>query len=407
MDEYFRPYGLVATAGGSGGGAGSGAVDDWEPVPGAAVGVSMLSGDASITGIGTITGVEGDRILAFGHPMFQAGSVNLPLVSAEIHTLIPSRYVSFKLGSPVAEVGALRQDRRPGIAGSLGAAAPKVPIDIVVDAPGAGRSEYHYEAMNDRRLTPVLTAWALRNSVLFREKAVGDGTIRIKLSADLEGAPDLEMENLYSSGAALQEAADNILLPLQVLANNSIARPELKSVRIEVTADNEKRSARIEEIILEKGRVRPGGTVRGRILLRRFQGDVESHPFEIPLPPDMTEGKLLLRVCDAASSEEWDTKRSPLRFATKEIDRLVSLLEELRTNDGVYIQLFSPAEGATVDGREMPRLPASVLEVIGAPLHDDDASLVKGRVVGKQTIRIDAAVGGCKSLPVIVERGAP
>jgi len=405
VEAFFEPYGMVATAGGSG--AGGGDLIDWSPRPGAAVGVRLLGGDATLAGIGTVTWVDGDRVLAFGHPMFQAGRVNLPLVSAEVHTLIPSRFVSFKLGSPIEEIGALVQDRRPGVLGDLSARAPTIPVDVVVDIPGVERHEYHYDAMDDKRLTPFLVSWAVQNSVLYREQAIGEGTVQARVFVDLEGTDDLVRENVYASTVVLRDLGDDILFPLQVLENNPLARADIVGIQVEVTATTGRRSARIEEIELEKGRLRPGETVRGSVTLRHYQGETETRRFALPLPPDAAEGKLLLRVCDAASSEEWDSKRSPHRFATKEIGGLVRILRDLRTNEGIYVQLFGPERGVTIDGREMPLLPESRIRVIGAPLHADDGDYVSGRVVASETIRLDAFITGCKALPIYVDRSAP
>lgn len=404
VEEFFRPYGMVATAGGSGGSAGEG---EWAPLPGAAAGVRLLGGDATLASVGTITWAEGERILAFGHPMFQAGSVRMPLVSVAVHTVIPSSYISFKLGSPIETVGALVQDRRTGVAGVLGAEATTVPIEVTVESPGAAKKAYRYDAIEDKRLTPVLASWAVSNSILDREKGTGEATIRMRVSIDLEGARDLERENVFSSASVLADVSEEILFPLQVLASNPIARPAVKGVRVDVTMTDERRLDRIEEIRLDRARVRPGEEVRGTVTLRRYQGETQTRRFSLSLPPDAPEGKLLLRVCDAASSEEWDSKRTPTRFAAKEIDRLVGMLEDLRTNDGIYVQLFGGSEGLSVNGREMPRLPESRLSVFGTALHDDDGALVKGTVVASETIRTGGFVTGCKSLTLTVDRAAP
>jgi hypothetical protein len=405
IGDFFRPYGFISTAGGSGGG--ESAVRDWKPVPGAAVGVRLLSGDANLTAVGTITWVDGDRLLAFGHPFFQAGSVNMPLVSVDMHTRIASRYISFKLGSPIETVGALVEDRRPGVAGRLGSNAPTIPIEVTVESPSGERRTFHYEAMDDKRLTPLLVSWAVQNSVLHEEKAVGDGTVRMRFEVDLDGAEDLARENIYSSGAVLDQVEEDVLVPLQILTNNALARPRLKAVRAEVAAKDGRSVARIERLEVERGRVRPGGSVAGSVTLRMYQGDTRTERFEIPIPADLFEGELLLRACDAASSEDWDSKRSPNRYATKDINGIIRFLRDYRTNEGIYVQLFRNAEGVTVDGREMPELPESRLRVLGDPLHADDGNFVQGSVVASHTIRTDAFVTGCRSLSIEVDREAP
>ena len=76
------------------------------------------------TAMGTVTWVSGDTLLAFGHPMFGIGEVNLPLVTGEVHTFISSQASSFKLATPLVEVGAVVQDRPSCIVGDLSLRAP-------------------------------------------------------------------------------------------------------------------------------------------------------------------------------------------------------------------------------------------------------------------------------------------
>src|SRR6185503_1467192 len=57
---------------------------------GSAIAVQLVRGDMSMAGTGTVSFVEGQGILAFGHPMFQAGEIYAPVAAAEIHTVIPS-----------------------------------------------------------------------------------------------------------------------------------------------------------------------------------------------------------------------------------------------------------------------------------------------------------------------------
>lgn len=78
-----------------------------ELVPGAAVGVALLSGDIDITGIGTVTYRKGNEVLAFGHPMMQIGPAQFPLTTAYIHDVFPGFQVSHKIGSAGEMVGTL------------------------------------------------------------------------------------------------------------------------------------------------------------------------------------------------------------------------------------------------------------------------------------------------------------
>src|SRR5262249_56971062 len=104
--RLLEPLGLVVTPGGR-------AADGGPPadslLPGAAVAVDILTGDLQLSAIGTLTWRDRDRVLIFGHPLFQSGDVKLPLATAEITTIVASQLISFKLGVRGRPVGTLTQ----------------------------------------------------------------------------------------------------------------------------------------------------------------------------------------------------------------------------------------------------------------------------------------------------------
>ena len=134
LAEELRPTGLVPLQAGGGRSAGPPAAGHVEP--GSAIGVELVRGDMSTVGTGTVTYVDGSDVLAFGHPMFGIGEVYLPLVDAEIHAFLPSLSQSFKMSSPLHEVGTLVQDRQSCIIGDLDARTTMMPVDVRVAGPG-------------------------------------------------------------------------------------------------------------------------------------------------------------------------------------------------------------------------------------------------------------------------------
>ena len=123
-------------------------------MPGGAVGVQLIRGDMNATAMGTVTWVKGNSLLAFGHPMFGVGEVNLPMVTGEVHTFIASQFSSFKLATPIAEMGAVVQDRPSCIVGDLGMRSTMLPIEVRVSAPGAESRVFRAEVVRNKRLTP-------------------------------------------------------------------------------------------------------------------------------------------------------------------------------------------------------------------------------------------------------------
>jgi hypothetical protein len=74
--------------------------------PGSAIGVKLVRGDVEMSATGTVTWVDGNKVLAFGHPLFGLGQVDLPMTAARVEALLPSLQVSSRMARPTAEVGA-------------------------------------------------------------------------------------------------------------------------------------------------------------------------------------------------------------------------------------------------------------------------------------------------------------
>ncbi len=126
LRRIYEPYGIEPVIGP----ASHKSVKSPPLVPGSALGVQLVSGDMDQTAVGTVTFRWGNRILAFGHPMFGQGAVSLPIAAAYVHEIFPSYQRSFKLASPINVVGALQQDTQFAIGGTLGAKADTLPMTI-------------------------------------------------------------------------------------------------------------------------------------------------------------------------------------------------------------------------------------------------------------------------------------
>ena len=92
----------------------------------------MVTGDFDLSGIGTVTHVEGNRVYGFGHPMFSLGTCEFPMMTGYIHTVYPRASVSMKMGSPLKVVGVLDTDVSTGVAGRVGPKPDMLPMSVRV-----------------------------------------------------------------------------------------------------------------------------------------------------------------------------------------------------------------------------------------------------------------------------------
>ncbi len=368
--------------------------------PGSALAVDLLRGDLELSAFGTVTWVSGDRILAFGHPFFQAGDVRLPMATAEIATVIASDATSFKIGLRGDPVGTIEQDRRAGIAGVLGPGPAMLPIAVHVRGITEQAQHYRFESIEDRSMAPLLVAIATLNSVLESGGASGTHTLARTLTLHRRGATPLVLEDRVSAEAAPAAMANGILEPLRFLYANPFERLELDSIRVDIDASPGRREWTVRNARLLQSTAQPGGVARVRCDLDSWRGGRTTHDLELAVPKELPNGRYILWVGGADELARYEATRLPGRYRPISLDDAWRRLGAMRPRDVLYAVLFASASEVTSGGRDYPELPASALPLIAGATSRGDAG-VRGELasVDERRLQLDGPVRGQILLP--------
>src|SRR6202521_4068299 len=185
LGSSFRDQGFIPT-GGSASGAGSGEMPFEGPLkPGDAIGVNFLTGDMELGATGTVTHIDGDRVYAFGHPMYNLGPTEFQMTRAYVYTVLPSLFSSMKLSSTGEVIGTVLQDRATAIAGRLGPGPRMIPISLTLDSNRAPKRTFHFSVVNDQLLTPLATYVSLFNTLTSYERQAGSATFAVHGAAEV------------------------------------------------------------------------------------------------------------------------------------------------------------------------------------------------------------------------------
>ena len=158
LETAFRPLGLAPMAGGARSRARITRGGEQAAGGGCALSIAMVTGDFDLSGIGTVTHVEGNRVYGFGHPMFSLGTCEFPMMTGFIHTVYPRASVSMKMGSPLKVVGVIDTDVSTGVAGRIGPKPDMLPLSVRVKTGRYRRAPRLYQVQMVRE--PILVAEA-------------------------------------------------------------------------------------------------------------------------------------------------------------------------------------------------------------------------------------------------------
>ncbi len=296
MEPYgFDPHtvsgGLVAGA------PGGWANLDAPLVPGSALVVDLIRGDLNVAAVGTCTWIEGDKILAFGHPFIGMGETLFPMSVGYVYTVVPSVEISFKLGASIRDVGALIQDRDAGIIGVRGKTAPMVPFDVDISNAVTGRKEsFHVEITANRSFFQRMMFIALRDMMSRSEGTLGANSKRYTIQVKLAG---VEKPWSYEDTiAGFDTGLSRILMGLvdRVMIHPT-ERAEFEWVKLSVEIENVDRRCTIEAASASRESVHPGDEVEVLARLRRREnGGIFYERVKLRIPTDAPAGGLPVLV---------------------------------------------------------------------------------------------------------------
>ena len=405
--ERFRqdlaPYGLVPMM--------SGGFDPDRPVkarlePGAPLVVCMMRGDASATGMGTITEIVGDRLYGFGHAMFGFGEADYPLMTGVAKVVVPSLMRSVRIGAPVAEVGRLAWDEQTAVFGRLSKdRAAMVPISVRITGPvkGAVRS-YRYEIIRHPTLSPMLAAMAAGNSLVVQADLPRDHTVAYRVAVKPVGRPPVVRDNLAVSPGADMYLEAQVRTVLVLAMDNPFCGVPVESIEVEAAIEAESRLAEIQEVRALRNAVRPGGTMPVEIKVRPWRADPKWMRVDVAVPADYPDGTFRATLCGADEALRGEMRDAPARFRAEDVDSLLAILGRSERRDQLFIRLDAPGDGLAIGRDELPNLPATMRAVLAGSARRQVSGVSQPRISRQP---VPYVLQGSGDVTITVDRHAP
>jgi hypothetical protein len=411
----MRQMGLNPVQGGASGALLSAKpVTGWQTAlqPGDAIAGILVSGDMSMTGLGTVSYNDGKRVLGFGHPFFNLGPVDMPMAKGEVLMTLSSAFQPNKIANATDIVGSLHQDRHSGIMGVLGDTAETIPVTLSVRTYDKSdkidkQKDFKFNVFVQQRWTPFLMMLTFFNSVSGVNDFSEEVTYRFSGQVELDGQPNLNI-------GTMQAPSDMPVPAPMVLASwwgekfnrlfgNAVSMPKLKSVSAVVDLLPQRRVASVENAWLAQSELTPGSEVTGKVFLRPFRGERVARDFKFRLPMSLPKGDHRILLGDA---ESLNRMQSAASAANRYIDipQTVSLINQERANTKLYVALVEARPTVYSNDKTMPSLPASVLNVMQSGQTQNRPFVTSGESATEfQSIPFDFVVNGSYNLKITVK----
>jgi len=389
-------------------------VDGWQNSlrPGDPVAGVLVSGDMSITGLGTVTYNDGKHVLAFGHPFFDLGPVDMPMSKGEVLMTLASAFQPNKFANATDIVGAIHQDRHSGIMGVLGQEAAMIPVTVNVRSftesnTVYSRRDFRFNVFEQQKWTPYLMMVTLFNSLSELNESKDEATYRLTGNVEMRSGPPLSLSTMQASGE-MPMPAPMVLAgwwgdKFNRLYLNAVNPPNIKRVTVNVDLLPERRIASIENAWLATSEARPGGEVAVKVFLRPYRGEEIARNFTLKIPEGLAKGDHKIVLSDADTINRMQTVAG-LASHYMDVSQTVSLINQERSNNRLYVSLLESSPTAYYEDKTLPSVPASVLNVMEAGRAPNHSVITTPESASEQmSLPFDYVITGSYTLKLTVK----
>lgn len=364
LEPQFSALGLNVTALG---GNDSGSDDQQSAAPnspalrpGGVVAVALATGDISLAGTGTVSHVEGNRILAFGHPMLSLGATELPMASAEVVTILPSQLNSIKVANTGGIIGSFSQDRLSGIYGELGRKAPMVAVEV--DFPTrSNRKSLHFDVIRHEQLLPAIAASGLTQAVMGSNESGFANGFKVTTTVSFPGTPPLELSQLYPGPQGFRQGIGEFVGNLSLWLFNPYERVFPEQIRFSVEDTPETPSGSIEQMLVSRTSAAPGERVDLTVGWRAFQRAAESEHLSLTIPAAWAGKALEVILTTGTALDELTGRSHSVPIAQlRNFGEYISALRDFRETDGLYLAVIEKARLLTDQRATTADMPGSL-----------------------------------------------
>ena len=268
--------------------------------PGSAVGVAIVYGDFAVGATGTVTAVDGKKILGFGHPFLHRGNVNYFMTDATVVGTISGQSNGMKIANIGNIIGRISQDRETGIAGTIGDFPTVVPVKVRIQDTTLGRTDdYGARIAYDEAFLPELSGGIAYAAMTKTSDTLAGATANVHFTIRTNAADGGKFERsnmFYNTADVGQIAVGELMQAMNVICSNTDQESDIVDVQIDVQMENGRKTATLLSAVPDKTTVKPGDLVKFTTTIKPYRRDKETLLIPYRVPVTAPEGPLTLDI---------------------------------------------------------------------------------------------------------------
>jgi len=366
--------------------------------PGGAIAIPIIKGDMAAAASGTVTFLDGNKVLAFGHPMFGNGEWYAPVATAYVHTVVTSMPFPFHMTSALRDAGSLVQDRQASIMADTTLRSKMIPVNIAVTTTHGKqvqKGDFHAEILDNKFLTGQVAGAAVMNAINHYLPDREDVTARIDSTVRIRGFDPINfIDYVYANdGASSVMGSVRGLRVLMPLINNPYSPIKIDGIDVKIDLQYAINYGELKEVRVPTAELIPGQRNTVEVRLTTYDGKdiIETVPVDVPASLAGTIVQLEVAAGDSAKLDA----PPPVDLPT-----LVAAVRKLLPGNTWAATLYPADEGVALDGKLVRDLPATAHDKLHPQTHTQRA--VAYKPIARTVVTASRVVEGTSTILVRV-----
>ncbi|MBI5359754.1 MAG: hypothetical protein HZA48_04140 [Planctomycetes bacterium] len=401
LQDAFAGYGIVPMQAAGTSNSNDPELQNISLEPGSAIGFQLIRGDMEATAVGTVTYVDGNKVVAFGHPFFNGGEISLPMTTAYVHTVLANNNMSFKIASAVKDVGASQQDRNTCITGIMGNKARMFPVTVKMSVPASEfKREYRMEVVDHPSLTVSLVYSVAASVFESVDKSMTKSVINYGYKINLKNhEKPLVLNGSYTLYAGTDLDPRALLGTLNALNRNPFAQVEIESIEMDFTVKHTDTPVMvIKDAWLSQNEIVAGQKAKIKVVFKPEREDNEiTEEFEFDVPDYLKkDDKIFIAVSNGQMA-------APETAPATNVNEFLDNLNKYYMSTEIVLDANLPGKNVLrMKGSNLPDLPNTVL-ALWQPNTENEFTFDQKRI--RLTRKTGYLVAGSKQLVLKVKQG--
>jgi hypothetical protein len=279
-------------------------------------------------------------------------------------------------------------------------------VTVLVEGESREPRAFRFEVAASPKLLPVLSGFVADAALTAADPTPREKLLSFRVALDT-AAGEIAYEDVATGSRAKEAAVLSVVALAAAVADNDLADPGIRGLRLRFGTGAEERRLRLVEAAPASRKVAPGETLSVAVRLADRRGEEGVRVVKLQVPAGTPPGRATLVVADGSNATGLRQLLDPSEPRT--LAELAAFVSRIVPGNRLLAGLLVAGRGAATRSATLGAVPPTARALLAGAREEGEAGIsdVELRLVAEEIVTFDRPVSGAVRIDVDVDRVRP